>query len=101
MTNAIREAGGKIDAVYYATSIHNHHPLRKPNPGMALQARVDFPEIDLRRSIMIGNNISDMQFGRSAGMYTVFLTTTNKEIRLPHPDIDLIFNSLQDFVKAL
>jgi len=101
MTGAIRDAGGNIDAVYYATSIHNNDVQRKPNPGMALQAKKDFPDIDFSRSIMIGNNISDMQFGRSAGMYTVFLTTTNKEIRLPHPDIDLIFNSLHDFVKAL
>lgn len=101
MIGAIRDAGGNIDAVYYATSIHNNDVQRKPNPGMALQANKDFPDIDFSRSIMIGNNISDMQFGRSAGMYTVFLTTTNMEIRLPHPDIDLIFNSLHDFVKAL
>ena len=101
MKTAVQDAGGRIDAIYYATSIHNNDPQRKPNPGMALQARADFPDISLSRSIMIGNNISDMQFGRSAGMYTIFLTTTNKEIRLPHPDIDLIFNSLQDFAKAL
>jgi D-glycero-alpha-D-manno-heptose 1-phosphate guanylyltransferase len=101
MSDAIKQAGGKIDKVYYATSIHNNDFIRKPNPGMALQAKADFPDIDLSRSIMIGNNISDMQFGRAAGMYTIFLTTTNKEIRLPHPDIDLIFNSLADFAKAL
>lgn len=101
MSDAIARAGGKIDKVYYATSIHNNDFIRKPNPGMALQAKADFPDIELSRSIMIGNNVSDMQFGRAAGMFTVFLTTTNKEIRLPHPDIDLIFNTLEDFVKAL
>lgn len=101
MKTAIVNAGGKLDAMYYATAIHNNDPYRKPNPGMALRAKSEFPDVDLHRSIMIGNNVSDMQFGRAAGMYTIFLTTTNKEIRLPHPDIDLIFNSLKDFVKAL
>ncbi|MCG2613190.1 HAD-IIIA family hydrolase [Terrimonas sp. NA20] len=101
MKTAIVNAGGKLDAIYYATSIHNNDQFRKPNPGMGLQAKKDLSNVDLHRSVMIGNNVSDMQFGRAAGMYTVFLTTTNKEIRLPHPDIDLIFNSLKDFVKAL
>ena len=101
MQSQIEAAGGRLDAIYYATSISNQDPLRKPNPGMARQACLDFPRIDLSKSIMIGNNISDMQFGRNAGMYTVFLTTTNKEISLPHPDIDLIFPDLLHFVKAL
>jgi D-glycero-alpha-D-manno-heptose 1-phosphate guanylyltransferase len=101
MKTEIVNAGGKMDAMYYATAVNNDDQLRKPNPGMALRAKAEFPDTDLQRSIMIGNNISDMQFGRAAGMFTIFLTTTNKEIRLPHPDIDLIFNSLQDFVKAL
>ena len=101
MKTAITGAGGKLDAIYYATAIHNHDHFRKPNPGMAIKAKSDLGDVDLQRSIMIGNNISDMQFGRAAGMFTIFLTTTNKEIRLPHPDIDLIYNSLQDFVKAL
>ena len=101
MKTEIVNAGGKMDAMYYATAINNNDQLRKPNPGMALRAKAEFPDTDLRQSIMIGNNISDMQFGRAAGMFTIFLTTTNKEIQLPHADIDLIFNSLQDFVKAL
>ena len=101
MKTDIVNAGGKIDAMYYATAVNNDDQLRKPNPGMALKARSEFPDTDLQQSIMIGNNISDMQFGRAAGMFTVFLTTTSKDIRLPHPDIDLIFNSLHDFVKAL
>jgi pyoverdine/dityrosine biosynthesis protein Dit1 len=42
-----------------------------------------------------------MGFGKNAGMYTVFVATTNPELPFPHPDIDLRFGSLQDFVKAL
>lgn len=101
MLAGIEDKGGKIDAVFYADSIHNDDPIRKPNPGMALKAKELFPEIDFSRSIMIGNNISDMQFGRNAGMYTVFLKTTTPDLALPHPDIDLAFNALTDFAKAL
>ena len=101
MTHEIKQAGGNIDAIYYCTSIYNDHPLRKPNPGMAAKAKANFPGIDLSKSIMVGNNPSDMQFGRNAGMYTVFLKTTRPNQPLPHPDIDLAFDSLSDFVKAL
>ena len=101
MLSVIEENGGKIDAIFYASSINNDDPVRKPNPGMAIKAKDQFPEIDFSRSIMIGNNISDMQFGRNAGMYTVFLKTTTPVIILPHPDIDLAFSSLTDFAKAL
>jgi len=101
MLRGIEDKGGKIDAIFYADSIHNDDLIRKPNPGMALKAKEKFPEIDFSRSIMIGNNLSDMQFGRNAGMYTIFLKTTTPDIVLPHPDIDLAFNELTDFAKAL
>ena len=101
MESAVLAAGGRIDGIYYADSLSNDHPDRKPNPGMAYRARLDHPVIDLSRSIMVGNNISDMEFGRNAGMYTVFLLTTSPDQPLPHPAIDLAFNSLYDFAKAL
>ena len=101
MLSAIEAEGGKIDAIFYASSIDNNDTIRKPNPGMALQAKARFPEIDFSKSIMVGNNISDMEFGRNAGMYCIFLTTTIPHVELPHPAIDMSFNSLTDFAKAL
>ena len=97
----IAEDGGRIDKIYYCTATEPNHFYRKPNPGMALQATRDFPSIDLSKSIMVGNKSSDMQFGRNAGTYTVYLKTTHPDQRLPHPDIDLAFYSLIDFAKAL
>ena len=101
MKEGLNKTGGKIDAIYYCTANDRLHPERKPNPGMAFRARADFPGIDLERSIIVGNNISDMRFGRNAGMHTVFVRTTTKNMQLPHPGIDLIFDSLADFAKAL
>jgi D-glycero-alpha-D-manno-heptose 1-phosphate guanylyltransferase len=101
MVTEIEQAGGRIDGIYYCTAINNDHPCRKPNPGMAVRTRADFPAIDMSRSIMVGNNISDMQFGRNAGMHTVFIKSTRPDQVLPHPDIDLAFNSLAEFAKCL
>jgi D-glycero-D-manno-heptose 1,7-bisphosphate phosphatase len=101
MVEEIAMTGGRIDSIYFCDSLSNEHPDRKPNPGMALQAKKEYPEIDLHRSVMVGNNISDMDFGRNAGMFTVFLRTTQPDLPLPHPSIDLSFNSLYDFAKAL
>lgn len=94
-------AGGRIDKIYHCDSLQDDHPGRKPNPGMALEAQRDHPAIDFARSVMVGNNISDMEFGRNAGMHTIFLRTTKPGQLLPHPAIDMTFNSLYDFAKAL
>lgn len=101
MTAEIVLAGGRIDRIYYCDSLLDDHPHRKPNPGMAFAAQNDFPEIDFSRAVMVGNNLSDMEFGKNAGMYTVFLTTTHPGQPLPYPGIDLAFNSLYDFAKHL
>ena len=101
MRSEIAQNGGRIDKIYYCTATDSHHFYRKPNPGMALQAAKDFPSIDLSKTIMVGNKLSDMQFGRNAGTYTVYLKTTHPKQAFPNPDIDLAFNSLLDFAKAL
>ena len=43
------------------------HPWRKPKPGMVLQAAVDL-NLDLSRSSMIGDRISDMEAAAAAGV---------------------------------
>lgn len=101
MQREVEIVSGKIDKIYYCTEKDDQCFNRKPNPGMALMAIRDFPDIDLAKSIMVGNKPSDMKFGRSAGMYTVFVKTTNPDQEFPHPDIDMTFPSLYDFAAAL
>lgn len=101
MEKQIGNAGGHIDKIYYCTSTDNKNPNRKPNPGMFFQAKKDFPDINLSHSIMIGNKPSDMMAARNAGVYSVFVRTTNPAQIFPHADIDLAFDSLPDFAKAL
>ena len=97
----IEAAGGRVHKIYYCIADDDNHPNRKPNAGMAKEAVREFPEIDLSKSIMVGNKISDMQFGRNAGMHTVFVKTTDPRQSLPHPAIDLAFTDLATFAKAL
>ena len=41
---------------------------------MGLKAKEDFPEIDFKKSVMIGDSVSDMQFGKNLGMKTFYIT---------------------------
>jgi histidinol-phosphate phosphatase family protein len=97
----LAKAGGRIDRIYYSTDVEDNKPDRKPNPGMAFRAAREIPGIDLDKALMIGNKPSDMKFGRNAGIYTIFLATTDPQVAFPHPDIDMRFDSLADFAKAL
>lgn len=101
MQREVEIVGGKIDRIYYCTQKEDNFFFRKPNPGMAWQAMKDFPDIDPAKSIMVGNKPSDMKFGRAAGLFTVFVKTTNPDHPESHPDTDLSFPSLFDFAMAL
>jgi len=101
MIEQILQQGGRIDKIYFCADMHDDSPNRKPNPGMALQAKKDFPQIDFSKSIMAGNKLSDMQFGRNAGMQTVFIASTNPETAFPHDLIDARFSSLAEFANVL
>ena len=101
MLQKIEEAGGRIDKIYFCPDLNDDSPNRKPNPGMALQAKNDFPQIDFSKTIMVGNRKSDMQFGRNTCMQTVFLATTHPETEFPSPLIDMKFDHLLDFAKYI
>ena len=99
MTEDIEAVGGKIDAIYFCPEMES--PNRKPNPGMGLQAAKDFKDIDLNKAIMVGNTLSDMEFGRNLGIKTVFLTTTRPEVDTTDKRIDEVYPSLIAFALDL
>ena len=75
MLSAIKSHGGKIDAVYYCT----HRPerrcrCRKPRAGMLRKAARRF-SLDLKKSVVIGDNATDIEMGRSAGCRTALVLT--------------------------
>jgi D-glycero-alpha-D-manno-heptose 1-phosphate guanylyltransferase len=101
MLKEVNSVDGQVDNIYYCIEKDDKYFHRKPNPGMAIQAFRDYPDIDQNKCIMVGNKPSDMRFGRAAGMFTVFLTTTNPNEPYPHPDVDFRFSSLLEFAQAL
>lgn len=109
----IKKAGGCIDKVYACTELASLNPkCRKPNVGMGLQAQKDFPEIDFEYSIMVGDSITDMQFGSLLGMVNVFVETNFDETfelgrRIAegrpeeHVPVDYRFAGLKDFARFI
>ncbi len=75
MLSELQKTGTAIDKIYFCPHLAKDNPeCRKPNIGMALQAKKDFPEIDFSKSIMVGDSISDIKFGQNAGMQTIFVS---------------------------
>jgi D-glycero-D-manno-heptose 1,7-bisphosphate phosphatase len=101
MLSAIQSKGGGLDHLFFCIDLDTDSPNRKPNPGMAFQAKSLYPAVDFNKSIMVGNRPSDMAFGKNAGMHTVFVATTHPQTEDPHPQIDLRFNNLLEFAQTV
>lgn len=91
-------AGGRIDKFYFAPNLHSERSnYRKPGTGMGLKAKRDFPEVDFKKSLMIGDSESDIEFGMKLGMKTVML----KNGRNVKTKADYIFEHLYQVSKEL
>jgi len=84
--------GGRIDAIYFCP-FHPEHGVgdyrresecRKPAPGMLLQAAADF-DIDLPNSIMVGDKVSDLWAGQTAGVKNLFLLGCSNDVEVGCP----------------
>jgi D-glycero-D-manno-heptose 1,7-bisphosphate phosphatase len=78
LVNEISGAGGQIDGIYMCP----HAPeegcdCRKPNPGLILEAS-EAQSLDLKRSVLIGDALSDLVAGRAAGISRVALVLTGR-----------------------
>ena len=75
----VQNFGGRIDAIYFAPQlVEENSIMRKPNIGMALQANEEFPSINFKKSIMIGDSISDMEFAKNANMIGILIGQSEK-----------------------
>jgi len=92
---------GRIEKIYVCTDVDSSSQNRKPNIGMALQAQKDFPEIDFSESLMVGNSLSDMKFGRNAGMCTVLVGNKYNDSEKDLSLIDFSFDNLLSFAQQL
>lgn len=71
---ALAKAGARIDAVYYCPHTpEDHCPCRKPRPGLLKQAARDW-RLNLKRSVLIGDSLSDLEAARAVHCPAIFLT---------------------------
>ncbi len=80
MHDELTKIGAKLDRVFYCP----HHPegvrqefrlvceCRKPKPGLLLES-ARLLQIDLSRSFLVGDTITDIQAGRAVGCRTLLL----------------------------
>jgi D-glycero-D-manno-heptose 1,7-bisphosphate phosphatase len=98
-------AGARIDAFFICPHDKGECHCRKPLPGLFEQAVAQFPGITAATSVMIGDSLSDIEFGRRLGMRTVFVEG-DRERRKPGAEeaaelADLQCASLAEAVDAL
>jgi histidinol-phosphate phosphatase family protein len=97
--NMIKEIvlnNGKVDQIYFCTEVSEFSFFRKPNSGMGLKAKLDFPDIDFSKSIIVGDSESDIIFGQKLGMKKVLIGTSVGSL-----DLDGLYTSLFDFSNDL
>jgi histidinol-phosphate phosphatase family protein len=97
MLEEVSKVSGRIDQIYYCTAVDDSSEYRKPNIGMGLKAKSNFPEIEFSKSVIVGDSISDMEFGKKLGMKTVFIRNGCDKIEI---DDFLQLESLFDFYQS-
>ena len=97
MQTQFAQQGVTIEQFYYCP----HHPeygglqyqhnclCRKPQPGMLKRAAREL-QLDLSRSIMIGDRISDMQAAESAGVPQRIFISDDKGLAQIHPATSVV-----------
>ena len=81
LTDEIKKASGQIDGVFMCP----HKPddkceCRKPRPCLIFQA-VHTLALDLKRSILIGDTLTDLQAGLNAGIGKLALVLTGRGLQ--------------------
>jgi len=88
LVETIMHAGGRMDGIYMCPHAPEENcSCRKPQPGLLLQAAQELG-VDLNRSIMIGDALTDVLAGQAAGVNQTALVLTGRgyaQSQLPTP----------------
>jgi len=106
LNQTLSEQGAKFDGIYFCPYLqegqiapfNKKSKLRKPEPGMILKAARDF-QINLKKSLTIGDSCRDIISGKKAGTLTALVKTGKGEAELQNFSIptelpDFIFNDI-------
>lgn len=82
MEALLEKGGARLDGIYFCTEVPGtsdqtaiEHSDRKPGPGMLLRAAQELG-LDLGRSYMVGDSLSDLWAGKNAGVRESLLVLT-------------------------
>jgi D-glycero-D-manno-heptose 1,7-bisphosphate phosphatase len=100
----IEDAGGRVDGIFLCP----HAPeaacdCRKPKPGLLLQAAQAL-DLDLARSVMIGDALTDLMAGQAAGVRRLALVRSGRgadQDRLPKPESLKQYQTYDSLTSAL
>lgn len=100
--------GAQIDGFFICPHERETCNCRKPSTGLFYQAKLAFPELEPETSVLVGDSLSDMEFGRRLGMTTILIEgdLINADARNPDNDraaqlADFRYSSLSEAVDAL
>ncbi len=99
----VQENGGLIHSAFFCP----HHPdelcpCRKPQPGMAYQAKAEFPDIQFENAVMVGDSASDLVFGLRLGMQIIEISGKQEDVqKLSKLPAHQSYDSLFDFASSL
>jgi D-glycero-D-manno-heptose 1,7-bisphosphate phosphatase len=107
LLQVIEASGGRVDGVFMCPhSPADHCNCRKPKPGLLKEAAESLA-LDLSRSIMIGDALSDVLAGQAAGVQSAVLVRTGRgasqEMAAAQEKLEpfLIFDTLADALANL
>lgn len=100
VVSEVRRRGGRIDRAYLCPhSSDETCDCRKPKPGMLLRAAREM-NIDLARSFMVGDAITDMQAAQAAGVQCALVRTGRGESQLARCNDEKWFDVADDLLDA-
>ncbi len=107
LTGEIEKAGGRVDGIFMCPHApQDRCDCRKPSPGLIHQAAQAL-SLDLGRSILIGDALSDLRAGLAAGVGQVALVRTGRGAEQARsPEIACmatfaVFDTLEEALAAL
>ncbi|MDR3725063.1 MAG: HAD family hydrolase [Terracidiphilus sp.] len=86
LQNELAASGAHLDSIFVCPHGKDECDCRKPLPGLFHQAQARFPQIEAATSVMIGDSLSDIEFGRNLGMATICV---QPETEHPSPGADM------------
>jgi D-glycero-D-manno-heptose 1,7-bisphosphate phosphatase len=101
----LKAHGAVVDGFYFCPHDKGQCTCRKPLAGLFEQAVAEFSEITAATSVLIGDSLSDIEFGQRLGMLTAYIEGDSEQRKHGSeaaPELaDLRFSSLGEAVDAL